>query len=380
MNPLEQARSSAQAVDLLALRPETRAGQRATLDGDHAPAPGELILLQGLTTIRQEQLQTGEIASYRRGPAGDLLYCRSPFVSTFVHDALGCFDPRSPSWQPHTLDLIPGRRRVRFFRTVIHVRQRIRAFLAWQQESDGCWRFFGRGSGLDCDANTTVCAASALLDRAERSDLRRWQRQVKAVLRFRSAGGLFFTFLTPAGRGYGWMDDVGRPVAGIDRVVNADVLRYLALAGVGTGRDVEVLMDYLRGEAASGDLMHGTSLYPNPLSFFYALTRAWDQAQLPGLADLASSLVPRLLSLQGEDGNFGTPLSTSLAIAAFLNLKVAGTPLERARDALISKTQPAGGWAYEDFIVSGFGSPALTTALAMMVLARSSGLANGWAG
>jgi hypothetical protein len=330
--------------------------------------------MRGLATILQEQLPTGEIPSYRL-KGGVLEYRRSPFISTFVYDALGCFDSRSPWCLPQVVNLIPTRWQFWFTESAAEIRQHIRAFLVWQEESDGTWRFLGRGSGIDADADSTSCAAAVLWESASPHRQNRSHRYVRALERFRSTQGSYFSYVSRSGRGYSWMDESGRPLVGFDRVVNANVLRYLALAGIET----KELITYLEGEITSEEFLQGSHDYPNPLCFCYCVARAWRQADLRGWDRLARLLCPRIVEMQTESGDFGGALSTALGTCTLLDLAMAEDSqraylpaILRARTAIMEKFQPWGGWGYEAFFTGGYGSPSLTTAAAMMALARSS--------
>jgi hypothetical protein len=332
-------------------------------------------LLRSLELVRHLQHPSGEILSFRRDALGNRVYCRSPLLSALVHDALGCFDPTSAGWLDGALELVPPRARTRFAQSVVAVRRNIRGFLIWQQEAAGWWRFFGRGSGIDPDVNTTVCAATALLESYGSRSLPRWERQLAVVQSFRAPSGRFFTFQRRAAGGYGWMDDAGRPVVGFDRVVNTAVLGWLTATGQADRPHARQLADQLLEEAASGDLRDGTVLYPNPLSFLYGLSRVWAQGNLPGRARLADVVVPALLRHQGKAGDFGGPLSTAMAATALLELGYSGPERQRARLAVLRALRPHGDSLYEDHIADSFGSPAWTTALAMAFLARDAHLA-----
>jgi hypothetical protein len=325
------------------------------------------LLRKGLAVILQEQLTTGEIPSYRQTSAGQFEYCRSPFVSTFVYDALGHFDRNSPLLEPQTLELIPANVMGWFNSAVAEIRWRIRAFVQWQEESNGTWRFFGSGSGIDPDADTTACSSAVLLESAGANVKHHWQQHVRALKRFRAEEGLYFSYINREQRGYSWMDEHGKPIIGFDRVVNANILRFLGLVG----GEVDQLIAYIRREVLAQDFQTGSPDYPNPLCFFYMVARAWKQAHLPGLEQIAASLTGHLLSLQKEAGDFGGPLSTAMALSTLLDLGYTGSALERARLSIIRAARPTDGWGYESFFINGFGSISLTTAISMMALARS---------
>ncbi len=325
-----------------------------------------MILLEGVRSIDRQQLPTGEIPSYRRAHRGQLEYRRSPFVTTFVYDALGYFDPRCLWFEPRTLHSISPEWRGWFVRSVVQVRRRIRRFVAWQEEAAGRWRFFGRGSGLDPDVDVTSCAAAIMLEVAGPGSEERRDRYISSVFSYRGEGGRFYSYVNRDLRGYSWMDEQGRPIVGFDRVVNANVLRFFGLAGV----EADELMTYLLDEARSGDFRIGSPDYPNPITFFYMLARAWSQAYLPDIEGLAAHLVGPLLEMQAEDGSFGGPLSTGMALSALLDLGYTGEELGRARRALLLRMLAPGHWGYEDFFINGFGSPPWTSALALSCLGR----------
>jgi hypothetical protein len=330
------------------------------------------VFMEALAAIRREQLPTGEVPSYRRGPPGHLQYQRSPLVSAFVHDVLGCFDPRSPFSETSSLHLLPEDMRGEFVWTVARVRRRLRGFIAWQAESDGTWRFFGRGSGIDPDASTTSCAAVALLDLAGRPSWDRQQQHARALKQFRAADGRYFTFVDPRGRGYGWMDDNGLPVVGFDRVVNAQVLRFLVLAGHAQPHDITTLVDFLMAElVADPSSATASHLYPNTLCFLYCLGRAWAQARLPMHAEVRARVIARVVDLQQADGGFGGPLSTAIAAVCLRDFDYDGAPLERAVAYIQGLRLGWGGWGYEDFIIGGFGSPAWSSAASLAALGRA---------
>jgi hypothetical protein len=326
-------------------------------------------LIEGLDALRIAQFGNGEMLSYMREPNGGLVYARSPLFSTFVHDALGCFAPRSPAWEQRTLAFVETAARGRFVWTASWLRRRIRRYLAWQAESDGTWRFFGRGSGLPADAITTASAAVALLESPGRAALARRGRHMAAIERFRSAEGLYHTFILPGGDGCGWWDEAGRPVAGFEPVVNAEVLRFLVLTGARSIGEVAPLIRYLRDQAASGEPPPAW-LFPNPLCFFSAVARAWSQAGLPDADGLAADLVPRVLAMQDESGGFGGPLASAMAVTTLLDLGYEGGEVERGVLAVAGGRLRWGGWGYDDMVVGGYGSPALTTALSITALAR----------
>ena len=117
--------------------------------------------IEGLQYVRSHQLLTGDIPCFRAAP--DRFYCPCPVFSTLVDDALGYFDPHSPIYQPGILDSVSAAECRWIMGCATTVRWRIRSFIAWQEEPDGTWQFFGRESTSGADAATTACAAAVLL-------------------------------------------------------------------------------------------------------------------------------------------------------------------------------------------------------------------------
>ena len=325
-------------------------------------------LASAIEAVRHGQHPNGEMLSFRRDPSGGYAYVRSPFLSTFVHDALGCLDPTSSTWLEHGDDLLPTALQAQLVRSVVELRRRIRSYLIWQQEAAGYWRFFGRGSGLDPDVNSTACASVALLDGYGVVSVARWELQQDVLLSFRSPTGPFFTFIKPRCGGYGWLSETGVPVVGFDRVVNAEVLRCLSRIGRGATVEATTLADWLYGEVIGTDAAAGSPLYPNPVSFAYVASRALEGSNVDRHEELTAALRDLTRRLQRPDGGFGGPLSTAMGAMTLLTLRELGPELAAARLAVLRAADGASVWPYEDFVVHGFGAPAWTTALSASFL------------
>jgi len=322
---------------------------------------------RGLDAIHTTQLGSGELLAFAPEPTGGLMYVRSPLFSTFVHEALGCFDPRSAAWEERTVALIDREERGRFVRAAGYLRRRIRGYLAWQGEAEGTWRFFGRASGMPPDAVSTARAAAALMDCPGRAARERRARHVAAIERFRSDDGIYHTFLA-GGRGCGWWDATGQPVAGFEPVVNAEVLRFLVLAGARSATEAAPLVRYLREQVAAWPPPAG--LFTSPLVLAAAVARTWSLAALPDADGLAADLVPRVLAHQDGSGGFGGPLATALAVGALLDLGYEGDEVGRGLAAVAGGRLRWGGWPHDDVVAGGHGSPAWTTAASITALAR----------
>lgn len=316
-------------------------------------------LLAGAESLLREQLVTGEIPTYRDIESGGKLYAPSPFLSALAHDALAPLvpGPDAPPWV--TAGALAADEHRALQGAALHVRRRIRAFLAWQEEPDGSWRFHGRASGLDPDAATTACAATALRGHAGERAAR---RRTRALRRFRSDDGRFHTFRSAEGRTHGF-----------DRIANLHVLRCLSEAGERDG----ALAAFASAELAAGALEEGSPEHPDPVCFAHAAARACALGLLGAPADAAARLVPWLLARQQADGGFGGPLATALAAWALADLGHRGPELDRAAARLSETALPSGGWAYERYLAGGHGSAPFTTAFVLGALAACASAGRG---
>jgi hypothetical protein len=299
----------------------------AVVDGDNwtehgAPSQLASVLIGGMKAILREQLPTGEMPTYFRIGGGALEYRRTPLLSSFVHDALGTFDLRSRWVDTDFLD----------------------AFLLWEEGNGGGWWFNGRNSAAVPDADTTACAAAAVLQAPRR----------KPHPRHRTHGGLLRTHLAARNGGDG------------DVITQVNTLRCLALIGEPVDDVVAGVLTALRG---AGDLAPAGH-YAHPLVPAFCVARAWAHGALPGRSEVAELLVPPVLEYLAEPAS-GGPLGAALALNVLLDLEYSGAETIGAAQYLLDSALPRGGWSYAAFLENGGGAPALSTACAMSALARS---------
>jgi hypothetical protein len=308
------------------------------------------LLRQGLRIIWDEQLSHGELPNYQCMPDESWQYCFSPLISTYIYDALSCFDPLSARFDAYAAEQSGRTRRLAFLQSVAYIRRRIRRFLAWQESSTGGWRFFGQGSGLPPDIDLTACAATAFVDPYTSPLSPATERRLNDLERFRTADG---TFQSPGSRGE------TQPAPVLFWMSNCNALRFLALAGSHTAAlEKAILNTLVSGTAAVGDAL--------PLR--YAAARAWRHARLQSLPTLASCLLPLMAPFQvGSRG----PLSAALAVLVLLDLDAPADDIEAAVAPLLDWWDSPHSRKFETFCGSRCGSPALTAAFAMAAVARS---------
>jgi cyclopropane fatty-acyl-phospholipid synthase-like methyltransferase len=159
-------------------------------------------------------------------------------------------------------------------------------------------------------------------------------------------------------------------------VVNANVVLYL-----GDTRRTQGAITYLERVVRDAREDAEMVFYRRPLSFYYMLTRACFNG-VTRLAGLAPLIRGRIQACRQPDGTFANPLLTGLAICSELNLGSGADALAADTAALLRTQGPDGGWprvpmwgapAQPDV----FGSPELTTGIALEALVRVQAAAAG---
>lgn len=150
-----------------------------------------------------------------------------------------------------------------------------------------------------------------------------------------------------------------------DCIVNLNVLEYLARLGDGSER----ACSWIREVVQQGTWGSCSPFYEDPWSFPFAFARAWGHG-LACLAPAADALKTQLLGSQPP----AEALGEALALAAWSGLGECGEPVPELRAALLSRQRADGSWPEGPFFrgpgPSYFGSPELTTAIAVQALDR----------
>jgi hypothetical protein len=311
-------------------------------------------LLHGIKSIAAEQLPHGEIPNYRRLSNGGWEYCFSPLVSAYIYNALGCFDPSSGSFDLQALESAGPTHMYTLGRMAMEIRRRIYRFLCWQQCMDGTWRFFGQGSGLPADLDTSCCASSIFLDRRSFDLSCGFGRTLAALSAFPFHDG---SFDSPESRGASFAG-----CRDLRRVANANMVRCFGLAGLDHGMLAEgILRDFL-GTKSEGRAR---------LAWLYALGRAYRQGLVAVLGEIAEPISREMLQSGTAANEFGGPLSTALAFSALLDFGTPETVRQMDTDRLAHNILAAHRSRLETFCEERCGSAALTTAISISALARA---------
>jgi hypothetical protein len=260
--------------------------------------------------------------------------------------------------------------------------------LARRAEPPGVWRFRAPGHpgrhGLPADVDDTACASMALQACGLPAP-----DNAPALLANRDPQGRFYTWIvarrgtSPLAGGL-WrvhLRRAMRPVAGreawrgaaapgdVDVVVNANVLAYL-----GDGAHAGAVADWLVAALDAPGPRPPDKWYRSWFTFYYALARCCSRG-IAAVAPAADRIATRIAAATTAEGVMGAgPQDTALGISALAHL---GAPVPGGAVAFVRAAQDAdGSWPAEPLYFAAeemsWGSRALTTALCLEALARSS--------
>lgn len=255
-------------------------------------------------------------------------------------------------------------------------------FLEEEMEGPGLWRYWSsrnqRHRLLPPDLDDTCCI-SFILERNQRP----LPANRDIILANRNRQGAFYTWLAPrSGSTSSPVADVGdvlNPEAllmvalsggmdDVDCVVNANVLLYL-----GDSEDTKAAVDYLVDVVLKEKEDGCSRFYPDRLSFYYMLSRAYREG-VSSLDSVRVSVIERVVRAQDRDGSFGSELLTALAVCTLLNFDSLTSQLHQAVAYLLRAQREDGSWPRTPMYLGPapyYGSQDLTTALCVEALARS---------
>lgn len=233
--------------------------------------------------------------------------------------------------------------------TLSNMINRLICFIHSQSE-DGFFRFFGKGSDIHFDLDTTSCCLSALRRFGVNFD---YYDVACHILRYKRKDGSFFT----------WIEDRGAPylkrINDIDWCVNANILFFFSLFGVrlpDTERFISKIID-------SGLFKIRSLYYETPLAFVYFLSRVYFELKISPHKSLVKYL---------QEVNWNNPLDCALILSSSVLLGVKNN-FHQMISFLLETQNKQQGWDSFDFFTEGlyslfrvsYGSEALTTALVL---------------
>ncbi|MCY3884584.1 MAG: hypothetical protein OXG24_06650 [Gammaproteobacteria bacterium] len=184
------------------------------------------------------------------------------------------------------------------------------------------------------------------------------------------------------GRYMTWVLEAGEPdvFTGFrieaDPVVNANLIAFL-----GDCPETRKAQMWLEQLILEGDVYEVSKWYPDPLSIYYSVTRAFHRGR-PAFRRLESVLVERILDLRDSSGGFGNVFQTAQAVSALDNVgHLYDTDNEMLLKQLIDCQREDGSWpeylAFGDLSMKwgvvgqfGHGSESLTSAFCIEALDR----------
>lgn len=328
------------ALALATLAPLTANAAAATDAAPVPPAESALraALERGVSFLLERQLEHGEFQTFACLEP-QLSSCRfesSPFVTAFAVNGLSAVsDPRAAKAIERALD-----------------------FLADEALADGTWRYYGRRDGKaippDLDDTSVVAFELARHGRDGRPNGAAFDAN-------RRSDGVYRT----------WLPDESSAEANrihaalaseVDCAVNANVLRYLRRSEAGA---CDFVVRALRSaESCSG-------WYPDRLAALYMAARA-RAAGVTCLAALDRDVLTQVALRRRDDGSFGDPLATALAVNALLDTGKSGPMVAAGVRSLLATQRDDGSWPRATFFrgpTTFYGSEEATTALALEGLA-----------
>ena len=166
---------------------------------------------------------------------------------------------------------------------------------------------------------------------------------------------------------------------GVDSVVNANVVGYLALQR--RNAPGERAAAWLAGLVRDGNAEGTFHFYPDPLDLYDALARARRRG-VPALQDLGATLADRIRARRDPDGGYGDTLHTARSLSALhlLGAPPEGEALWATVERILRRQRPDGSWPGCLFSQGplppnppsvGFASAMLDTASCVEALVRS---------
>jgi hypothetical protein len=296
------------------------------------------VVLETVEHLKRQQLQGGDIPCFRTTNDASCSPCT--LLSTLMHDSLGCFDPVDRRHEPGLFELFSAGEKQWLTQVVSAMRWRIRNFVVWQEERDATWQLYGRESSSGADANTTACAAIVVGNPGNRSAAIRLVRSVERFLE-----------------------------RDLNLLEKANILRFLSLAGRNVLSHVEQFRD---------EILASTNEAQDPierlvlLAEAHGIARAWRQAGLPYLNEVAEHLVARILAWRNGFGPSDGHLACALAASALDDLGYDAAELREWAAKLISAVQDPASWLTEPYANLPVGSPAAGIGIALAALSRIS--------
>lgn len=289
--------------------------------------------------LKEEQHSSGAFGMrLSRDPSlKDADEARSPFFTALTLHGLVC------------LNETPG---------VRDVVQKAVGHLLQEREDSGYWRFFGKGTELAPDVDSTACALAALHLNGTEMD---YDSAADALLEYRDAGGRMVT----------WIWDQPNCV---DWAVNANALYFFAMIE----RAFPAIEDYLCHVIRSGKFLDGSEYYRSPISGLYFFSRLCVGRPIEKFRSVVPVIRDYLLPRQSDHGGWGNPLEDILAATTLINIGWRGKEIRKAVRHVLDQQQADGGWpeaAFSYYLhpdgVYFYGSRAFNTAMALEMLSHS---------
>tara|TARA_Y100000310_G_scaffold148238_1_gene147489 strand:- start:4095 stop:5120 length:1026 start_codon:yes stop_codon:yes gene_type:complete len=280
--------------------------------------------------LYESQLDYGEFETYACKDRGmtDCYFDSSPFVTTFVLYSIK--------------DVQDSRVRLMTNKGI--------SFLLAEKEPGGIWKYWSSRNYKEIEPDLDDTAVISDILRRNRID---FEDNSDIIENNRNDEGLFYTWL-----------DKNPEDNDVDCAVNTNVLLYLG------ENDAEVC-SYINNAIEKDE--DCSIYYPDKFSLYYMVSRAF-MNNISCFNENKNIIIERVLSKQEDDGSFGNPLQTALAVNTLINYGYTETEIDHAIGYLVKHQNNNGSWPKEIFFIGAyfedinFGSEELTTAIVVEAL------------
>lgn len=243
------------------------------------------------------------------------------------------------------------------------VKEKLAKFLLAQKSDNWTFNYWAREAEENLkmpypdDLDDTFCALVALFKHKPSSVNAKALAKIVSMLTFmeHEEGGPYRTWLTPPDAPSKWTD--------VDLAVNANIGYFLSLHNV----SLPGILSFVDKAIDEGN--YASPYYPSEYPVIYFISRFYAGTKTEKMREF-------LFQKQSENGAFGNPLETALAVSALLRLGTEPKNLEKSI-LYLEKNQKEGSWEANAFCLDPAingrayyaGSSALTTAFCVEALA-----------
>lgn len=288
------------------------------------------LINNGVKFIYEKQLEWGEIVNYSvsHTSKNELIYRSTVFPTVFIL---------------LTLNQIQGSNEL------TEINKRGLEFILMNKEHN-YWRYFGKGTELPPDFDTTSCCYRLLHKNKIEFDY----NIIELFLSHRNIGSKLF---------HTWIENPPSDYNDIDSIVNSNV--HLLFTELGKSPLIPEISNFLISESLNLQTQLSQLWYFSSQLFCYNLSKIYSEESNKIFERSKESITKYLLYKQDYSGGWDNSLETAFALTALLNFGYCGDEIVKGINYLLEQRDTYDGpWQKEFFYpVGGNGSEELTTAV-----------------